>query len=496
MLDKQASLYSDKAAVIFGGRRISFSQLRNDSFKLANYLAGRINRQDKVAVFLPNIPETIITFLGVLGMGAAVIPLDFMLAEEEVIHLVNHSESKILFILPRKGIDLNNIKRNCRELKEIVVLAQDSRGYSSWQQVQQSRHVFTPDVDWQDCDLSSIFYTSGSTGQPKGVMLTFRHFDNPVRTIDHFLKVSSLDSYLCGGVPFSHVGGLDYILLMLYYGSTMVLMERFHPWEFLKNLEQHKVTIFCIVPAMYVAILSLKEYDSFDLSSLRYAVVFGAPSSPVLLQRFHKAYPNARLLNGWGMTETAAPNGYSPEDDNKLNSIGKFDFNMEAKIVNNSDDTAGSGEQGELWVRGEAVMSGYYKAPELTRQVLTEDGWLKTGDVVLRDKEGFYYIAGRIKEMIKVAGELVFSPEVEEKIQCHPKVKEAAVIGVKDDLRGEVPKAFISLKEGESLGEQELKEFLRGHLAHFKIPHYFEYLTELPKNKTGKVDKQLLKKGA
>jgi len=198
------------------------------------------------------------------------------------------------------------------------------------------------------------------------------------------------------------------------------------------------------------------------------------------------------VLNGWGMTETAAPNTYSPPDESKLASIGKFDYNMQAKIVDDAGREVAAGQKGELWVRGEPVMVGYYKEAGLTHETLTEDGWLKTGDIVFCDRDGLYYIAGRKKDMIKVAGEIVFSGEVEEKIHLHPRIKEVAVIGVADTLRGEVPKAFIVTHDSRSLDFQELKTFLKEHLAHFKIPHYFELMAELPKNRTGKVDKTKL----
>lgn len=264
---------------------------------------------------------------------------------------------------------------------------------------------------------------------------------------------------------------------------------RFHPLEFLKAIEKYKVTVFCIVPAMYVAILSLKSHEGFDFSSLRYAVVFGAPSSPALLQRFKAICPNARLLNGWGMTETSAPNAFSP-DEAKIDSIGKFDFITPAKLVDiENKDVQGAG-QGELLVGGEGIMAGYYKEEAMTCETLSQ-GWLKTGDIARRDADGLYYIVGRIKEMIKVAGEIVFAPEVEEKIARFPKVAEVAVVGVADKLRGEVPKAFVVAKETTS--EQELRDFLKEHLAHFKIPHHFEFLKELPKNRVGKIDKQKLR---
>lgn len=473
LLEKQAGERANKAALIFRDSPITFKALRDNSFKIANFLIEQgIQKGDKVAVFLPNIPQYIYSYFAVFSIGAVCVPLDFMLTQEEIVNFINHSDAKLLIVQPRKDIDAGSIQNRCPRLKGIITL-NDNMGASSAR----------PDIKINEQEVCSIFYTSGSTGHPKGVVLTHKHFDSPVKAIEHFLGASCDDVYLCGGVPFSHLGGFDYALFMLHFGSTLVLMERFHPLEFLRNTEKHKVTIFCIVPAMYVAILSLKEYDKFDFSHLKYAVVFGAPSSPELLNRFHKAYPNACLLNGWGLTETAAPNGYSPKDINKLSSIGKLDFGIEAKIV-----------EGELWIKGEAVMKGYYKEPQLTKEVLTQDGWFRTGDIVRQDEEGLYYIVGRKKEMIKVSGEIVYSPEVEAVLMRHPQVREAAVIGVPDELRGEAVAAFIVLKDGASVSEDDLRQFCRRYLAHFKLPHQINFVDSLPKNRTGKVDKEELRR--
>lgn len=491
LLIKQADDLSQKRAIVFEDSQISFPQLKINSFKVANYLLGKgIGKSERVATFLSNTPEAIFSQLAIFSIGAVVVPLDFMLTEEEIINFINHSEAKALITQPKKGVSLETIKSRCPSLKEIIISKEENPPESSLEVILRESIDTIPLSDADEGDLSSIFYTSGSTGHPKGVMLNYKHFDNPVKTIDHFLKVSADDIFLCGGVPFSHVGGLDYILLMLYFGSTLILMERFHPFEFIKNIAQHRVTIFCIVPAMYVAILSLKDYEKFDMSSLRFAVVFGAPSSPVLLKKFHKICPNAFLSNGWGMTETAAPNCMVPPGIDRIDSIGKFAPWMQAKVVDDEGRPVAAGSQGELLVKGEAVMRGYYKEKEMTDDVLSKDGWLKTGDIAKFDEEGLTFIVGRKKDMIKVAGEIVFSAEVEEKMSRYPKIKEVAVIGVPDKLRGEVPKAFISANESIDIGE--LREFLKEHLAHFKIPHYFEFLDELPKNRTGKIDKQRL----
>lgn len=496
-LIKQAENNSQKKGLIFSAQATDFFQLKDISFRLSNSLLRLgLNKGDRVAIFLSNCPEAVFSFLGGFSIGAVIVPLDFMLTEEEVVHFLNHSQTKVLIAQPKKDLNLRNIKDKCPGLEAIIVCKQRVEGFLFWDYVLESSEAQEPEIEINDNDVSSIFYTSGSTGHPKGVVLTYKHLSNPSRTIDYFLKISEKDTFLCGGVPFSHIGGLVYILLMVQFGSGLVLMERFQPLEFIKNIDNHKVTIFCIVPAMYIAILSLKESDKFDLSSLRFAVVFGAPSSAVLLKRFNKICPNARLSNGWGMTETAAPNCMLEPGLDKIHSIGKFAPGMQAKIVDESEKELGFNSRGELWVKGEAVMLEYYKEPKLTKEVLTKDSWLKTGDIAYYDAEGLFYIVGRKKDMIKVAGEIVFPAEVEEKMQRYPKIKEAAVIGIADDLRGEVPKAFVVVNPGEELNEQGLKEYLKKYLAHFKIPHYFEVVNELPKNKTGKIDKQALIKTA
>ncbi|RKY44785.1 MAG: hypothetical protein DRP80_01060 [Candidatus Omnitrophota bacterium] len=484
--------YPSKPGVIFKDKEITFSSLKEAVFKLANFLRKQgVHPSEKVAVFLPNNLEAVYSYLAVLSLGGVLVPFDFMLTSEEIINFINHSQARVLIVYPKKDIDLEKIKRSCPSLKEIIT-SSEKEGFLSVREILEKESPDFAFPDFKQEDLACILYTSGSTGHPKGVMLSYKNLDNPINCIKHFLDTSSKDVIFCAGVPFSHLGGFDYLLLMSYFSQTLILLERFSPLGVLRCIEKYRVSFMWLVPSMYTAILSLKEYDKFDLSSLRYVVVFGAPSSKALLKRFHQVCPQAYLLNGWGMTETSAPNCVLPPGVDKLESIGKFYPGMQAKIVDEEEKELGAQEQGELWVKGEGVMLGYYKEPQLTEEVLTPEGWLKTGDIAYFDKEGLFYIVGRKKDMIKVSGEIVFSPEVEEKIQLYPKVKEVAVIGVPDKLRGEVPKAFVVVKEEETLGEEELKEFLRKHLAHFKIPHYFEFLSQLPKTRTGKIDKKLL----
>jgi acyl-CoA synthetase (AMP-forming)/AMP-acid ligase II len=273
----------------------------------------------------------------------------------------------------------------------------------------------------------------------------------------------------------------------------VVLLERFIPLEFLKNVPEYKITCFWIVPSMYYALLQLKEFETFNLSALRWIVTFGASNSPDALRRFHQFCPKASLLNGWGLTETNAPTTVIPMGSTNLESVGRPAPWIEVKVFDDSGKEVPRGGIGEVAVKSWVVTEGYFKDPELTASVL-RNGWFFTGDLGRIDTDGFLYIVGRKKEMIKVGGEIVFEPEVESVIYKHPLVAETAVVGVADKLRGEVPKAFVVLKENTTLSEEDLRYFLREHLAHFKIPHYFEFTGPLPKNRTGKIDKELLRK--
>lgn len=492
LLVERANKTPDKSAIIFSGEKISFSTLKEKSFAVADFLKDKgAEKEDRVVFFLPNNPFFAYSLLGALSAGCSIVPLDFMLTEEEIINIINHCQAKFLFIKLKQNIEIKNIKDKCPSLVDVVRLDEKvSFLFEKNNLINKQDEDYFSKIDPDQ--LSSVFYTSGSTGHPKGVMLTFAHFNNPPEVIDYHLDLSENDINICAGLPFSHIGGFDAILLMLYYGSTLVLMERFQPLELLKNISQYKPTLMWLVPPMYIAILSLKDYSSFDLSSLRYVVVFGAPSSPLLMRKFRKICPKAKILNGWGMTETAAPNCVLPPEIEKIESIGKFTPTMEAKIVDRNQNQVGAGKEGHLWVKGKAVMKGYYKEPDLTNEVLTGDGWLKTGDLAKFDKDGLYHIVGRIKDMIKVAGEVVNSIEVEEIISRLPEVAEVAVVGVLDKLRGEVPKAFLVVKEGNQLSEEDLIQYLRNKIAHFKIPHYFEFIKQLPRNRAGKVNKKEL----
>jgi len=494
VLKQRAKEYGDRPAVIFGQEQISFVELKNKVFSLAQGLLKLgVRRGDKVAIYLPNWPEYIYSYLAIWSIGACCVPLDFMLTEDEMISCLSHSEAKILITKHKANVSFVRLKASLPLLKHIISCRLVKDEALSFEELLKEDADQTLDIEVREKDYAIIFYTSGTTGKPKGVLINYLQLDAPPKSMAFFVNadLSSKDVSLCA-LPFSHLGGLIYIQNTITFGLTLVLMERFIPLDFLKNVQNYKVNFFWIVPSMYYALLQLKEFETFDLSSLRWIVTFGASSSPDALRRFQQFCPKASLLNGWGLTETNAPTVVLPMGSKNIESVGRPAPWIRVKVFNDNSQELKVNEVGEVAVKSWVVTDGYLKDEELNRQTI-RDGWFYTGDLGRFDAEGFLYIVGRKKEMIKVGGEIVFEPEVESVLLRHPDIAEAAVVGVADKLRGELPKAFLVVKEGRNILEEDLRFFLRQHLAHFKIPHYFEFRAELPKNRTGKIDKEILR---
>ncbi len=495
VLENCAKIYGDKPAIIFRQDQITFTQLKDKVFALGQALLKLgIKPKDRIAIYLPSWPEYIISYLAIWSVGGQAVPLDFMLTEDEIVSCLSHCEAKILIAKHKANLSFISLKEKLSLLKDVIICQSREAGVLNFEDLLAQEQALPLQVKVKDDDCAIIFYTSGTTGKPKGVLISYAQLDAPPKSMAFFVDsdLGPADTTLCA-LPFSHLGGLIYIQNTVTFGLTLVLMERFIPLEFLKSVQSYKVNFFWIVPSMYYALLQLKEFETFDLSSLRWIVTFGASNSPQALRRFHQFCPQAHLLNGWGLTETNAPTVVLPMGSEKIESVGRPAPWIEVKVFSDDDQELPVGSIGEVVVKSWVVTCGYFKDEPLTRSTI-RNGWFHTGDLGKFDAEGFLYIVGRKKEMIKVGGEIVFEPEVESSLQKHPDIAEAAVVGVADKLRGEVPKAFVVVKEGKNLSSEDLRYFLRQHLAHFKIPHYFEFCPTLPKNRVGKVDKEQLRR--
>jgi long-chain acyl-CoA synthetase len=331
-------------------------------------------------------------------------------------------------------------------------------------------------------------YTSGTTGRPKGVVLTHENLASNVASCQRAGEFDARDSFLCL-LPFFHTYAITgTILLPLFHGSKMVLVDRFQPLKVMKLIEEHGISVFLAIPSMY-RVLAASDGD-FNVSSVRFPISGGEPLPVAIAEAFEKRF-GVPIFEGYGQTEAAPVVTLNVPGARKLGSVGRPLPGVEVAIWDEQKQPVDADVIGEIMVRGPNVMQGYFNLPEETGKTIT-NAWLHTGDLGKLDPEGFITITGRKKDLIISAGENIYPREIEEVLVLHPKVKEVAVIGVKDEVRGEVPKAFLIAHEGVSVDDKELRAFCREHLAAYKVPKHFEIVADLPRTPTGKVLKRLL----
>ncbi|HOU34842.1 MAG: acyl--CoA ligase [Bacteroidales bacterium] len=497
LLIDAADKYGKNTAYIYRDKEYDFITLKDCSLQLANSLLDMgFRKNDKIAIYLPNCIEYIYSYFAIYSLGCVAVPIDFALSLTEVVSISNHCGLKGIITTKQAKFNLFELKGRISTLKEIITIEDDSR-YVSFGNLTKSGKDGLNDQNIDSQMFSSIFYTSGTMGRPKGALWNYEHIHLGAEQLKYFTTYEYLKTILridetertIAAVPLSHSAGILFVMTAVKYGMSHVIMPRFSPLDFIKMVDKWKVTGVFMVPPMYYAILYLKEVESYSLDSLRWANVFGAPSSYDLMMRFQKLCPNAVILNGWGMTEIIPPiSASSPEN---IKSVGRHVPNVELKIFDSKGNAISTGEVGELVARGKSVFCGYYNEPELNQEAF-KDGWFYTGDLGRFDEKGNLYIVGKSKDTIKVGGELVWAAEIEEILLKHPCIKEAAAVGVPDELRGEVVKCYIVLKEGIVLPQKYVMEFLREHLSRFKMPRQIEYLDELPKTGSGKINKAAL----
>ncbi len=427
-----------------------------------------------IGVMLPPAGVFPMAALGVWSLGRTVVPLNFLLKREEFDYVVKDSEIDLV-VTSRAVLDAIDC-----EPRGVGLLCLEDVSFAGM-----------PDVFWPalatDEDLAVILYTSGTSGRPKGVMLTHGALSANVQQCIEWVKLSRRD-VLVGILPQFHSFGLTVLtLLPLTCGAKVVYAPRFVPQRIVKMFREHRPTFFVGLPSMYNALLSVKKADASDFESLRYAVSGGEPLPRAVFESFRERF-EVTICEGYGLTETAPVTNWLRLEDFRLGSVGRPLPGVTERIVDaGSGRNLPAGEEGEIRIAGPNVMRGYFKLPELTKAVFDEDGFFRTGDIGKLDDEGYLYITGRLKEMMIIGGENVFPREIEEVLNQHASVRETGVIGVADDMRGEVPVAFVELEEGVVFDEPELRSFCRERLAGYKVPRRVIAVEALPRNPTGKI---------
>ncbi len=465
--------FSGKTAIVDEGGAISYGGL----LKVTLGLTKAFKRQDRsIGIYLPNSKEFVASYFALLFNGITPVIINPLLSPAQLSYIVKDSSLSTIITSSSFQDLLCGLVRECVYADQIPPSAVDPslKPYNA-----------------KDEDVTAIFYTSGTSANPKGVVLTHR---NILATLEGCLPnfdFSEKDIIL-GAIPLFHTFAFTVTLAMpLLFGASVVYMTRFSGPKVLEQIEKERVTFLLAIPSMYRAVLRAAQSSTYDLSSLRLAVTGGEPVPMDLVNSFQKVF-NIPLLEGYGLTEASPIVSVNTPRAYKFGTAGRPLPNLEVKIVSEDGQSLPTGKEGEIWVRGPNIMKGYLNLPELTRETVTPDGWLKTGDYGRLDEEGFLKITGRKKELIIIGGENVAPAEIEDVISHHPKVFEVAVVGVPDKVRGEVPKAYVVTHIDNTLTEEELREYCQQHLPRYQVPRYFEFRKELPHGPTGKILKRAL----
>ncbi len=521
VLSGVADEFPDKTAIIFYGKKISYRELESEANRLANALkALGVEKGDRVGLMLPNLPQALIGYYGILKAGAIVVEISPLYVERELKHLIADSGAQVIVALdifyPRIEAVINDV-----HLKSIILTG--VRDYlppvlkliypikakmeGQWIKVKKTGTLYDfrdlikksggddPCVDVSADDTALLQYTGGTTGIPKGVVLTHRNLMVNLLQCAHWMPaLKKGEEVFLGVIPFFHVYGMTACMnFCIYLASTVVVLPKFKVEEVLKSIARHKTSVFMGVQAMYVAINNYGKVRDYGLSSIKVCISGAGPLHAEVQERF-EGLTRGKLVEGYGLTEASPVTHCNPIFGmRKKGSIGLPFPDTDARIVDPVDGKKEMpvGEIGELIVKGPQVMKGYWMRTDETNAVL-RGGWLYTGDLARMDQDGFFYIVERKKDMIKTGGENVYPREVEEALFRHPKIREAVVVGIPDEFRGELIKAYIVLKDGESATMEEITDFCKKEMAGFKVPRALEFRKELPKTLVGKVLRRVL----
>ncbi|MFD1039570.1 long-chain-fatty-acid--CoA ligase [Virgibacillus byunsanensis] len=516
-LEKSAEKYAEKKAIHFMGKELTFAEVFSQSKKMASYMQSLgLQKGDRVAIMLPNCPQAVISYYGALMAGAIVVQTNPLYKERELEYQLNDSGATFIvcldILLPRvtsvRGNTLlkhtivtgikdylpfpKNLIYPFIQKKEynMVVKVEPSEETHVWQSImdQSSETYQKVDVNPKE-DLALLQYTGGTTGHPKGVMLTHYNLVSNVQMCDAWLyKTKAGQETVLGVLPFFHVYGMTTVMnISIMAGSKMVLLPKFNPEDVLKTIQKQKPTLFPGAPTIYVGILNHPNLNKYDLSSIE-ACISGSAPLPIEVQEQFEKITGGNLVEGYGLTESSPVTHSNFVWSKRVNgSVGVPWPDTDSKIFNmENSEEATIGEVGEIAVKGPQIMKGYWNNQEETDNVL-KDGWLLTGDLGYMDEDGYFYIVDRKKDMIIAGGYNIYPREVEEVIYEYEGIQEAVVAGIPDPYRGETVKAYVVLKEGYDITEDELNEYCRKQLAAYKVPKIYEFRDELPKTAVGKI---------
>jgi len=500
MLSHGAARHPENVAVVFRDVSLTYRELEALTNRFAHaLLALGVAKGDRVCVLAPNCPEYLIAFYAIARVGAVASPMNPSYREREIEYQLNDTEAVAIVVHTNLISLVDAVRERSPHLKHLIAVGP---GQSPGPRVRSFTELIadqpsTPPapVEILEDDLVALPYSSGTTGLPKGVMISHKNLVTNNIQFVACIRMRESDRLMLF-LPFYHIYGTMLMGAAVHTGATCVLMERFEPVECLELVQRHRVTLFFVVPPVLLMLSNWPELSKYDLSSLRTTMVGAAPVAPELARRFRQL-TGVPVLQGYGMTEASPLTHVNPVYDESLNvvdSAGLLAHDTTHRVVDieTGERELGPGEIGEICIRGPQIMRGYWRAPEATAAAL-RDGWYYSGDIGYVDERGYLYIRDRKKEMIKFKGFGIAPAEIEALLVEHPAVADAAVIGKPHPEAGEIPKAFVVKKKGQSLTANDVVAFVKGRLANYKVPGEVEFVDAIPKTPSGKILRRVLK---
>jgi acyl-CoA synthetase (AMP-forming)/AMP-acid ligase II len=508
-LKKALDLYPGRVGVVDGDRSFTYAQIGDRVSGLARFFqAQAIQPGDRVSILEVNSHAFLEAYYAAAGIGAILNPLNYRLAAKEIAYILNDSGTRWLVAGSRFAPVVKGVLAEDTPLQGIVWIDEppgDSPGtpYFSYDEAIQNHSGSFEPVTVDENDVAHLYYTSGTTGRPKGVMLT--HKNVCLHALGSIAELKLVDSDIWGHIaPMFHLADAWATFAATWVGGRHVMVGQFEPEAVMATIEQQRITLSNLIPTMLNLMIKHPKVAEFDYSSLRVILSGGAPIAPQVVKSITEAF-SCDYIQTYGMTETSPYLTFSilkkhlqdlpPDEQLSYKSrTGRPFIAVDLKVVDDTGApvTADDQQVGEIWVRGDTVTPGYWNQPQETEQAFA-DGWLRTGDLAVVDAEGYVNIVDRRKDMIVTGGENVYSTEVENVLYMHPKVLEAAVFGVPDDKWGEAVTAAVVLRENETASEQEIIQFCREYQAAYKTPKTIVFLDELPKTGSGKITKKALR---
>jgi acyl-CoA synthetase (AMP-forming)/AMP-acid ligase II len=509
ILKKPIKFFPNKEAIICEGKRWTYQEFHDRLNRLSNFLIGlRVKKDDKVAILHPNCHLFLEAYYGIMQIGAISVPINYRLSAQEIAFILQDSESKILIADPAFEEQVNSIRGEIQGVEKILwtrerKVAKKPRDLDYEMALHKTDSNPLPATSITSDDIAQIYYTSGMTGRPKGVMLS--HKNVYMHALGTIAEIHLTDSDVWIHVaPLFHLADAWATWAVTWVGGTHVLVKEFEAKAILETMEREKVTLTNLIPTMLNLMVNHPEVGKYDYRNLRVLLSGGAPIAPEVVRKIVETF-KCDYIQTYGMTETSPYltlsilkghlKGLPEEDRLRFKSkTGREFIGVELKVVNDEGREVKRDEKevGEIIVKGDIVTKGYWKLPEETEKSI-RDGWLYTGDLAVIDEEGYVTIVDRKKDMILTGGENVYSTEVENILYMHPAILECAVIGVPDPKWGEAVKAIVVLKDGQKATAEEIIQYCKHRIAHYKAPKSIDFMDALPKTGSGKIHKKGLR---